>query len=265
MSADAIRTRSQARPAKRIPLANSVRSAKPASGEISRPSRLRMPGPQPKNGSTVFDPEIFLARSGLGKQVLKLKKNETAYVQGDSADAIFYVQKGQLRVTVTSANGKEATLALVGAGDFVGEDCMVLAHPLRLATATAMTECVLLRISKAEMVRVLHQEHALSDVFVSFLLTRNARVQADLVDQLFNSSEKRLARILLLLAQFGKESKPETVVPKISQEMLAEMIGTTRSRVSFFMNRFRKLGFIEYNGEIRVHNSLLNIFLQESA
>jgi CRP-like cAMP-binding protein len=189
--------------------------------------------------------------------------NETAYAQGDSADAIFYVQKGRLRVTVTSANGKEATLALVGAGEFLGEDCMVLAQPLRLATATAMTECALLKISKAEMVRVLHQEHALSDVFVSFLLTRNARVQADLVDQLFNSSEKRLARILLLLAQFGKESKPETVVPKISQEILAEMIGTTRSRVSFFMNRFRKLGFIEYNGELRVHNSLLNIFLQE--
>ena len=140
---------------------------------------------------------------------------------------------------------------------------MVLAHPLRLATATAMTECVLLRISKAEMVRVLHKEHASSDAFVSFLLSRNARIQADLVDQLFNSSEKRLARILLLLAQFGKESKPETVVPKISQEILAEMIDTTRSRVSFFMNRFRKLGFIEYNGEIRVHNSLLNIFLQE--
>jgi CRP/FNR family cyclic AMP-dependent transcriptional regulator len=175
------------------------------------------------------------------------------------------VQKGRLRVTVTSANGKEATLALVGAGDFLGEDCMVLAHPLRLATATAMTDCALLRISKVEMVRVLHKEHELSEMFTSFLLTRNARMQADLVDQLFNSSEKRLARILLLLAQFGKESKPDTVVPNISLEMLAEMIGTTRSRVSFFMNRFRKLGFIEYNGKIRVHNSLLNIFLQESA
>ena len=263
MSAGAIPTRSQGRPAKRIPSANSVRSAKPATGEISKPSRLRTPKPQPKNGDTVFDPETFLAGAGLGKQVLNLRKNETAYAQGDAADAIFYVQKGQLRVTVTSANGKEATLALVGAREFLGEDCMVLAHPLRLATATAMTECALLRISKAEMIRVVHQEHALSDVFVSFLLTRNARVQADLVDQLFNSSEKRLARILLLLAQFGKESRPETVVPKISQEILAEMIGTTRSRVSFFMNRFRKLGFIEYNGKIRVHNSLLNIFLQE--
>jgi CRP/FNR family transcriptional regulator, cyclic AMP receptor protein len=263
MSTSGIPTRRQGSPAKRVPSISSVRPITRATREVAKPSRLQTHKLQPKNGDAVFDPEAFLTRSGLGKQVLNLKKNETAYAQGDAADAIFYVQKGQLRVTVTSANGKEATLALVGAGEFLGEDCMVLAHPLRLATATAMTECALLRISKAEMVRVLHQEHALSDVFVSFLLTRNARVQADLVDQLFNSSEKRLARILLLLAQFGKESKPETVVPKISQEMLAEMIGTTRSRVSFFMNRFRKLGFIEYNGEIRVHNSLLNIFLQE--
>src|ERR1700691_903878 len=263
MSADAIPARSQGRPAKPIPSAISLRSAKSASGEVSKPSRLKTVKPQPKHGATAFDPEAFLAKAGVGKQVLHLKKNETAYAQGDAADAIFYVQKGQLRVTVTSASGKEATLALVGGGEFLGEDCMVLSHPFRLATATAMTDCSLLKISKAEMVRILHQEHTLSDVFVSFLLTRNARVQADLVDQLFNSSEKRLARILLLLAQFGKESKPETVVPKISQEVLAEMIGTTRSRVSFFMNRFRKLGFIEYNGEIRVHNSLLNIFLQE--
>ncbi|MFZ0707643.1 MAG: Crp/Fnr family transcriptional regulator [Candidatus Korobacteraceae bacterium] len=206
---------------------------------------------------------MFLATAGLGRRVLALKKNAVAYAQGDPADALFYVQRGRLRVTVTSASGKEATIALVGAGEFVGENCMVSAHPVRLATATATTDCALLRISKADMVRVLHEQHELSDMFVSFLLTRNARIQADLVDQLFNSSEKRLARILLLLAQFGKESKPETVVAKISQEVLAEMIGTTRSRVSFFMNRFRKLGFIEYNGEIRVHNTLLNIFLQE--
>jgi len=262
MSARGIPTRSQDRPAKPVPSLDSVRSAKPATGEIAKPSRLLTPKPQPKNGDMVFDPEAFLARAGLGRKILSLKKNETAFAQGDPADAIFYVQTGQVRVTVISANGKEATIALVGAGEFLGEDCMVLAHPLRLATATAMTECALLRISKAEMVRALHQEPAFSNVFVSFLLVRNARVQADLVDQLFNSSEKRLARILLLLAQFGKESKPETVVPKVSQEVLAEMIGTTRSRVSFFMNRFRKLGFIEYNGEIRVHNSLLNIFLQ---
>jgi CRP-like cAMP-binding protein len=248
----------ETRPTQRV-----TQSAKPATGEIAKPSRLQTPKPQPTNGDMVFDPQAFLARAGLGRKILNLKKNDTAYAQGDPTDAIFYVQTGRLRITVTSANGKEATLALVGAGEFAGEDCMVSAHPLRLATATAMTECALLRISKAEMVRALHQEPAFSNVFVSFLLTRNARIQADLVDQLFNSSEKRLARILLLLAQFGKESKPETVVPKISQETLAEMIGTTRSRVSFFMNRFRKLGFIEYNGEIRVHNSLLNIFLQE--
>jgi CRP/FNR family cyclic AMP-dependent transcriptional regulator len=263
MSTSGILARGQGSPAKRGPSVSSVRPIIRATREIANPSRRQTLKPQPRNGDAVFDPEAFLARAGLGKQILNLKKNETAYAQGDAADAIFYVQTGQLRVTVTSTNGKEATLALVGAGEFLGEDCLVLAHPLRLATATAMTDCALLRINKAEMVRVLHQEHALSDVFVSFLLTRNARVQADLVDQLFNSSEKRLARILLLLAQFGKESKPEKVVPKISQEMLAEMIGTTRSRVSFFMNRFRKLGFIEYNGEIRVHNSLLNIFLKE--
>jgi CRP-like cAMP-binding protein len=173
MSASAIPTRSQGRPAKRIPSANSARPAKSTIDEISKPSRRQTPKSPPKNGNTVFDPETFLARAGLGRQVLNLKKNETAYAQGDTADAIFYVQKGQLRVTVTSANGKGATLALVGAGEFLGEDCMVLAHPLRLATATAMTECALLRISKTEMVRVLHQEHALSDVFVSFLLTRS--------------------------------------------------------------------------------------------
>ena len=226
-------------------------------------SELPTPKPQPTNGEVAFDAKAFLAKAGFGKKILNLKKNEVAYVQGDPADAIFYVQKGRLRVTVTSANGKEATITLVGPGEFLGENCMVSAHPIRLATATAMTDCALLRISKAEMTRVLHREPELSEMFVHFLLTRNARIQADLVDQLFNSSEKRLARILLLLAQFGKESKPETVVPKISQEVLAEMIGTTRSRVSFFMNRFRKLGFIEYNGEIRVHNTLLNIFLQE--
>jgi len=262
MSARAMPARSQDRPAKLVSSVL-VRSTRPATDEIAKPSRLQTPKPQPVNGNTVFDPKTFLARAGLGKKVLNLKKKETAFTQGDSSDAIFYVQKGQLRVTVTSTNGKEATVALVGAGEFLGEDCMVSAHPLRLSTATAMAECGLLRISKAEMLRVLHQEHALSDVFVSFLLARNARMQADLVDQLFNSSEKRLARILLLLAQFGKESKPETVVPKISQEVLAEMIGTTRSRVSFFMNRFRKLGFIKYNGEIQVHNTLLNIFLKE--
>jgi CRP/FNR family transcriptional regulator, cyclic AMP receptor protein len=263
MSARALPSGSTGRPAQRVPAVGSVRSAKPAAGEIAKPYRLRTPKPKLRNGGTVFDPETFLAKAGLGRKMLSLKKNDVAYTQGDPADAIFYVQKGQLRVTVTAANGKEATIALVGTGEFLGESCMVSVHPLRLATATAMTDCAPLRISKVEMVRALSQEPAFSNVFVSFLLVRNARIQADLVDQLFNSSEKRLARTLLLLAQFGKESKPETVVPNISQETLAEMIGTTRSRVSFFMNRFRKLGFIEYNGEIRVHNSLLNIFLQE--
>ena len=263
MSARVMLSRGNNRPAKLVQTVGSVRLAKPSARQIAKPSQRQTPKLRPINGETVFDPETFLARAGLGRQILHLRKSEVAFAQGDPADSIFYVQKGQLRVTVTSANGKEATINLVGSGEFVGENCMISVHPLRLSTATAMTECSLLKISKTEMVRVLHHEPALSDLFVSFLIARNARIQADLVDQLFNSSEKRLARILLLLAQFGKESKPETVVPKISQEVLAEMIGTTRSRVSFFMNRFRKLGFIEYNGEIRVHNSLLNIFLQE--
>jgi len=254
---------SRARPAKRVLPVDADGFAKPAAGAIGKPFQVPARTPKLTNGNGEFDAKRFLARAGLGKKILTLKKNETAFTQGDAADSIFYVQKGRLRVTVTSANGKEATITLVGPGEFLGENCLVSAHPLRLATATAMIDCSLLRISKAEMVRVLHNEPELSEMFMTFLLARNARIQADLVDQLFNSSEKRLARILLLLAQFGKDSKPETVVPKISQELLAEMIGTTRSRVSFFMNRFRKLGFIEYNGEIRVHNTLLNIFLQE--
>jgi CRP/FNR family cyclic AMP-dependent transcriptional regulator len=264
MSTRGMPARNQGRlSAERVPSVNSVRSQKSPPGQTAKSVGRQTPKAQPTNGDAGFDAKTFLARAGLGKKLFKLKKNETAFAQGDPSDAIFYVQKGRLRVTVTSANGKEATISLVGAEEFLGEDSMVSAHPLRLATATAMTECALLRVSKAEMVRVLHQEPEMSEMFMSFLLARNARIQADLVDQLFNSSEKRLARILLLLAQFGKESKPDTVVPKISQEMLAEMIGTTRSRVSFFMNRFRKLGFIEYNGEIRIHNTLLNIFLQE--
>ena len=263
MSTRGMPTGSAKRPVKRVSAVASVQPADPATRSITKPLRVPTPTPQPANGDPIFDHKTFLANPGLGKKLLNLRKNETAFVQGDASDAIFYVQKGKLRVTVASANGKEATISLVGEGEFLGEDCMVSAHPLRLSTATAMTDCALLRITKAEMVRVLHKEPELSEMFTSFLLARNARIQADLVDQLFNSSEKRLARILLLLAQFGKESKPETVVPKISQEVLAEMIGTTRSRVSFFMNRFRKLGFVEYNGEIRVHNTLLNIFLQE--
>jgi CRP/FNR family cyclic AMP-dependent transcriptional regulator len=263
MSARSMPNRAQVIPAKRTPVVDSLQSTKPAASETAKPFRLPKPQPQPNNGGVVFDAKSFLARSGLGRKIVNLKKDEVAYAQGDPADAIFFVQKGRLRVTVTSAAGKEATITLVGPGEFLGESCMISSHPVRLSTATAMTDSMLLKIGKPAMVRVLYDEPELSQMFVSFLLARNARIQADLVDQLFNSSEKRLARILLLLAQFGKESTPEIVVPKISQEVLAEMIGTTRSRVSFFMNRFRKLGFIEYNGEIRVHNTLLNIFLQE--
>ncbi len=210
-----------------------------------------------------FHAADFLAKAGLCKVIVGYPKNATIFSQGDAADAVFYIQKGKVKIAVVSSQGKEATVAVLGVGEFVGEDCIATTHPLRLVTATALTECVLLRIGKQEMVRVLSREHAFSDVFVSFLLARNARIQEDLIDQLFNSSEKRLARVLLLLAQFGKEGKPEVVIPKISQESLAEMVGTTRSRVSFFMNRFRKMGFIEYDGPIKVHSSLLNVVLHD--
>jgi len=211
-----------------------------------------------------FDPEAFLAKTGVGRTIRELATKECAFSQGEPADAIFYIQKGRVKLTVVSHNGKEAAIALLGAGEFMGEDCIISDRPTRMATATALTPCTILRIHKPEMVRALHQQQALSDLFVAFLLTRNARIQADLVDQLFNSSEKRLARILLLLAHFGKPGKPETMIPKISQETLAEMIGTTRSRVSFFMNRFRKMGFIDYNGSSTdVHSSLLNVILHD--
>jgi CRP/FNR family cyclic AMP-dependent transcriptional regulator len=212
---------------------------------------------------TVFRAADFLADAGLGKAVVEHSKDSTIFSQGDSADAVFYIQKGKVKIAVVSEQGKEATVAVLGIGDFVGEDCIATTHPLRLLTATALSDCVLLRIGKKEMVRVLSQDHAFSEVFVAFLLARNARSQEDLIDQLFNSSEKRLARVLLQLAQFGKENQPEIVIPKISQESLAEMVGTTRSRVSFFMNRFRKQGYISYNGKIEVHSSLLHAVLQE--
>jgi CRP/FNR family cyclic AMP-dependent transcriptional regulator len=216
------------------------------------------------NGRNGFDPESFLATAGVGRTLLKLEAKQVLFSQGESADAIFYIQKGRLKLTVVSKRGKEATIALLGAGEFVGESCIAAAQPIRQATATAVADCEILKIAREDMVRVLREEHAFSDVFVSFLLARNARIQADLVDQLFNSSEKRLARILLLLAQFGKDSKPETVIPKISQETLAEMIGTTRSRVSFFMNRFRTMGFIAYSaGAMQIHGSLLNVILHD--
>lgn len=210
-----------------------------------------------------FEPGSFLAKNGLGRKILELEKRNTIFSQGDAADAVFYVQRGKVKLTVISKRGKEATIALLGPGDFVGEECIAAMQPQRLTTAVALTQCSILRISRNEMLRVLEEEKAFSELFVTYLLARNVRTQEDLIDQLFNSSEKRLARALLLLARFGKDGRPETVIPKISQETLAEMIGTTRSRVSFFMNRFRKLGFIEYNGTLSVHSSLLNVILHD--
>ena len=210
-----------------------------------------------------FDPDAFLAQVGLGRTIVELKKKQTIFSQGDPAEAVFYIQRGKVRLSVISSGGKEATIALLAQGDFIGEDCIANSHPLRMATATAMADSTVLKIERTEMVRALHEQHALSDIFVSYLLARNARIQEDLVDQLFNSSEKRLARALLLLAQFGKDGTPETVIPKISQEVLAEMVGTTRARVNFFMNRFRKLGFIEYNGTLLVRRSLLSVVIHD--
>ena len=208
-----------------------------------------------------FDTDAFLASAGLGRRIIRLAPREVFFSQGDPADSIFYLQKGRAKVTVVSAAGKEATITLLAARDFVGEEALAAITGLRLSTATAITACTALRISRAEMIHVMHEEHGLSDRFLKFLLERSMRVQADLVDQLFNSSEKRLARILLLMAEFGKPGEPEQFIPRITQETLAEMVGTTRSRVSFFMNRFRKLGFIEYKGRIKVHKSLLNAVL----
>ena len=212
---------------------------------------------------SAFDPAVFLAKNGLGRNIVQFKPKESIFAQGDPADAIFYIQKGRAKLTVVSSSGKEATITLLAAGEFVGEESIAAVGGLRMATATAIAPCTALRIEKEEMLRAMHAEHAFSDMFVSFLLARSMRTQADLVDQLFNSSEKRLARILLLMAEFGKPGEPETLIPDITQEMLAEMVGTTRSRVSFFMNRFRKLGFVEYNGRIRVHKSLLNVILHD--
>src|ERR1700732_2093143 len=210
-----------------------------------------------------FDPRKFLATIGEGRKVVTFPKKQTIFTQGDAADAVFYVQDGKVRLTVVSKIGKEATLGILSEGDFFGEGSLA-GQPFRMGSATAMTDCELLQIDKKAMMLVLHREHTLSDLFVAYLLARNIRYEEDLVDQLFNSSEKRLARILLLLAHFGKEGAPETVVPKISQETLAEMIGTTRSRVSFFMNRFRKLGFLDYGeSELKVHSSLLNVVLHD--
>ena len=217
-----------------------------------------------KNGG--FDPDIFLATIGDGRKILAVPKKQLIFAQGDRADAVFYIQKGKVRLTVVSKIGKEATIAIVNERNFFGEGALA-GQVLRMGSAAAMTDCDLLRVDKKAMMNALHGEHAFSDTFVAYLLARNIRYEEDLVDQLFNSSEKRLARVLLLLAHFGKEGVPQTVVPQMSQETLAEMVGTTRSRVSFFMNRFRKLGFIDYSGGLegglQVHSSLLNIVLHD--
>jgi CRP-like cAMP-binding protein len=211
-----------------------------------------------------FDPKIFLSVINGGRKIVHVRKQQTIFLQGDPSDAVFYIQKGKVQLTVASAAGKVATIGILKEGDFFGEACLT-GQPLRLCSATAFTDCSLMRVAKTTMMDVLHEEHALSDIFVAYLLTRNIRYEADLVDHLFNSSEKRLARVLLMLAHFGKEGVPETVIPKISQEMLAEMVGTTRARVNLFMNRFRKLGFIDYAGgsTLQVHSSLLNVVLKE--
>jgi CRP/FNR family cyclic AMP-dependent transcriptional regulator len=208
-----------------------------------------------------FNVAAFLASAGVGRRIVQFAPKQAFFSQGDPADSIFYLQKGRAKVTVVSPTGKEATIALVSSGEFVGEGALAAVPGLRLSTATAITACKALKIGRGEMVRVMHEENSLSELFLKFLLERSIRIQADLVDQLFNSSEKRLARILLLMAEFGKPGEPEQYIPKISQETLAEMIGTTRSRVSHFMNRFRELGFIEYNGRIKIHRSLLNAVL----
>ncbi|HEV2620117.1 MAG TPA: Crp/Fnr family transcriptional regulator [Acidobacteriaceae bacterium] len=210
-----------------------------------------------------FDMQQFLSKAGIGRNLLCFAKGSAVYAQGDRCDSVFFVQSGSVKLTLVSEHGKEATIAILNVGDFVGEECVSTVQPFRSATATGLTDCVLLRIAKVEMLRVLHDEPQMSAKFVAYLLARTSRIQADLVDQLFNSSEKRLARTLLLLANFGKEGTPETLVPQISQETLAAMIGSTRSRVNFFLNRFRKLGFIEYDDQIRVNKALLQVVLHD--
>jgi CRP/FNR family cyclic AMP-dependent transcriptional regulator len=212
--------------------------------------------------NSAFNPQLYLESVGVSRKVGEFHKKQTIFAQGDPANAVIYIQKGSVKFTVVNESGKEAVVAIFGSGDFFGEGA-IEGESIRLGTATAVAPTTVLMIGKKEMIRVLHTEHSLSDRFITYLLARNRRVEADLVDQLFNSTEKRLARTLLLLARYGKEDQPETMLQKISQETLAEMIGTTRSRVNFFMNKFRKLGFIEYNGKITVNKSLLKIVLHE--
>ncbi|MGD0577370.1 MAG: Crp/Fnr family transcriptional regulator [Bryobacteraceae bacterium] len=209
-----------------------------------------------------FDLKVFLSKANGGRTVADHDENRMIFSQGDPADAIFYIHKGKVKLTVISKQGKEAVVAILGAGDFFGEGCLA-GQPVRMGTAVSMSTCTIMKLEKQEVIRALHEQPIFSEAFVAHLLSRNIRIEEDLVDQLFNSSEKRLARVLLLLANFGKEDAPQSVIPKISQETLAEIVGTTRSRVSFFMNRFRKLGFIDYNGGLKIHSSLLNIVLHE--
>ncbi|KAA0693391.1 Crp/Fnr family transcriptional regulator [Neorhizobium sp. P12A] len=215
-----------------------------------------------RTADTVFDPKVFLAKAESGRTLSSYQMNQTLFAQGDEADSVFYIQRGKVKVTVNSAQGKEAVVAILGPDEFCGEGCLA-GQPRRMATATTMSGSEIMRVEKRTMIRVLHEQPAFSEMFVAHLLARTIRIEEDLVDQLFNSSEKRLARALLLLANFGKEGKPEPVIAKVSQETLAEMVGTTRSRVSHFMNKFRKLGFIEYNGVLKVHSSLLSVVLHD--
>jgi CRP/FNR family transcriptional regulator, cyclic AMP receptor protein len=215
-----------------------------------------------KRGRISFDPKKFLAKMGDGKTIAEYQKDQIVFAQGDAADAVFYLQKGRVKITVISEQGKEAVVGILETGHFFGEGCLN-GHALRLTTATAAGECLITRIAKAAMIATMHNEPEFSELFMAYLLTRNSRIEEDLIDQLFNSSEKRLARLLLLLANFGKDARTEPVNGTFSQETLAEMIGTTRSRVSFFMNKFRKLGYIDYNGKLEIHNSLLNVVLYD--
>jgi CRP/FNR family transcriptional regulator, cyclic AMP receptor protein len=235
---------------------------RPASAKLPLFTRKRRQAIVPEGTKKPFDVSEFLSKMDVGRILKTFRKDEKIFSQGDLADAVFYIQEGNVKVSVLSQRGKEAVVALHGSGEFFGEGCLT-GQPVRLATVSAMTECTIMRIDKAAMVSTLHDEPKLSEVFMAYILARNARVEEDLVDQLFNSSEKRLARVLLLMANFGKEGKPEPIIPKVSQETLAEIVGTTRARVSTFMNKFRELGFISYNGSIEVHSSLLNIVLHD--
>jgi CRP/FNR family transcriptional regulator, cyclic AMP receptor protein len=227
------------------------------------PTKLHTRKSLARKETKLFDPTAFLASVGLGRTLRHYRPKQAVFSQGDPADAVFYIRQGKVRLSVLSKQGKEATIALLGSGDFLGEGCIASDQPIRLATAIAITECSILKIEKNRMQRTLHEEHGFSDMFVAYVVERHNRTQADLVDQLFNSSEQRLARALLILSRVGKKDKTETVIPKVSQETLAEMVGTTRSRVNFFMNKFRKLGFIDYDGGLEVNSSLLSVVLHK--